>query len=251
MDFGGGGQPPDAAVTLPNLDHVVMIGVGTTSPCQGLRWRSSRMALPPSERRGRPATLGRVKLVDRDRKPKNQDAYRHVDQGYNSAWAGLVEVEPPLTRICIECRCEFGRRMSNGKLRSPQRWRRSLYCSRACCAQHRLRRKASPKLTGYLAGLDPPPSPPKPRRSCSAALGRPSRKTELRAILAADRIKRIMEARFDGASFREIGLAEGVSMQRIHKLFWKTMRSTPHDPARLRRLAARERATLGNDHASG
>jgi hypothetical protein len=95
---------------------------------------------------------------------------------------------------------------------------------------------------GHLAGLDPPPSPPKPKLRVRQP-GRPSRKTGLRAILAAERIKRIMEARFDGASFREIGLAEGVSMQRVHKLFWKTMQSTPHDPARLRRLAARERAT--------
>ena len=59
-----------------------------------------------------------------------------------------------------------------------------------------------------------------------------------------ERIKRTMEGRFAGASFREIAAVEGLSTATVHRLYWKTIRSCPHDPARLRRLATRERNAL-------
>jgi hypothetical protein len=157
------------------------------------------------------------------------------ERGDNLPWPEMVE---PLTRVCVQCGAEYSRRRANGRLREPRRWRRSLYCSRGCAAQHRGRWKALP-----LAGLEPVSPPPKPKLRVRQP-GRPSRKTGLRAILTAERIARIMQARVSGMTFREIGLEEGVSMQRVHRLFWRALGANPHDPARLRRQAARERAML-------
>jgi hypothetical protein len=70
-----------------------------------------------------------------------------------------------------------------------------------------------PKLIGHLAGLEPsaPAATPKLR---AAMPGRPSRVTGLRAILAAERISRIMARRLSGMTFKEIAADEGVSMRR-------------------------------------
>ena len=133
----------------------------------------------------------------------------------------------PLTRVFLECHAEFARRMANGKLRSPQRWRRALFCSRVCAAEQYRRRKASLKLPHYLAGLEPPPPLPRPKRSCSAAPGRPATKTGRRAIERVERTSRILQAKFAGHTFREIGLAEGVSMQRVHRLYWRALDANP------------------------
>jgi hypothetical protein len=119
----------------------------------------------------------------------------------NPAWPEAADAVQPLVRVCIECHEEFGRRMASGRLRSPRRWRRALFCSRACCAQHR-RWKASPKLTGHLAGLDPAPAapPPKPKMRAVAhagnAPGRPSTVTGPRAVAKAGRVAFVMSARF-------------------------------------------------------
>jgi hypothetical protein len=117
-------------------------------------------------------------------------------------------------RVCIQCQQEFGRRMATGRLRSPRRWRRALFCSRACCAQHRLRRKASP-LIGHLAGLDPssPLEGREARPKMRAAQGRPSRKTGTRAIERAKRASSVLRMKAAGATFREIGMFGGGSLK--------------------------------------
>jgi hypothetical protein len=139
------------------------------------------------------------------------------EQGDNLPWPEMVE---PLMRVCVQCGAEYSRRRANGRLREPRRWRRSLYCSRLCAAQHRGRWKALP-----LAGLEPPPPLPKPKLR-AAMPGRPSRKTGRRAIERVERISRILQAKSAGHTFREIGLAEGVSMQAIHKLYWRALDQT-------------------------
>jgi len=155
----------------------------------------------------------------------------------NPSWPGSVEW--PLTRVCIECQTEFGRRRASGRLREPKRWRRALYCSRVCAGQRRGRWKALP-----LAGLDPA-LPPRQKRMRARPPGRPSHKTGREAIERVDRIAKILSLRAKGLTFREIGqrLTPPVTMQAVHRTFWKAMRSHPFDPARLRRRAARERET--------
>jgi hypothetical protein len=71
-------------------------------------------------------------------------------------------------------------------------------------------------------------------------------RTSPEAIAKVERVAFLMSLRFQGHTFREIGMmmTPPVSMQAAHKAFWKAMRSIPFDPARLRRLAARERAAL-------
>jgi hypothetical protein len=143
--------------------------------CWACARRSGREALPLVSRGGRPATEGCVKPVD--------------ERGDNLPWPEMVE---PLTRVCLQCGAEYSRRRANGRLREPRRWRRALYCSRLCAAQHRGRWKALP-----LAGLDLPPPPPKPKLR-AAMPGRPSRKTGREAI---ERVERI--AHHGAASFRD------------------------------------------------
>jgi hypothetical protein len=71
-------------------------------------------------------------------------------------------------------------------------------------------------------------------------------RTTPEAIAKVERIAAILQLRFAGHTFREIGMMQTppISAQAIHKAFWKTMRSHPFDPARLRRQAARERKAL-------
>jgi hypothetical protein len=74
----------------------------------------------------------------------------------------------------------------------------------------------------------------------AARTGRPPTKTGKQSIERIERIKRIMEARFAGASFREISLTHGLSTATVHRLYWKVVSENP--PSRRRQLAARERA---------
>jgi hypothetical protein len=49
-----------------------------------------------------------------------------------------------------------------------------------------------------------------------------------------------MERRLSGMTFKQIGVAEGVS--RVHKLYWRALDANPFDPKRLRRQTARRSA---------
>ena len=63
-------------------------------------------------------------------------------------------------------------------------------------------------------------------------------------IAKIERISSILDLRFRGFTFREIGRLHGVSLQAVHKAFWKVMRAHPYDDrARLRR----QRALLSDD----
>ena len=145
----------------------------------------------------------------------------------NPSWPGSIE--PPLTRVCIQCGVEYARRMASGRLRSPQRWRRSIYCGKHCAAQYRGRWKALP-----LAGLDLPAPLPKPK--LMPMPGRPSRKTGVAMIAKVERAARVMELRCSGMLFREIAAREGVSTQAIHRMFWKAVAQNPPNRRRHRRL---------------
>jgi hypothetical protein len=154
-------------------------------------------------------------------------------------------------KFCITCTEPFGRlyRDRNGKprLRDLKRWSssRALYCSRACCAVYRRNKRNAGWLTlpAHLASLEPTPTL-QPKMRSAARTGRPPTVTGKQSIERVEGIKRIMEARFAGASFREIAGLEAVSTATVHRLYWKTIRSCPFEPARLRRQAARERNAL-------
>jgi hypothetical protein len=162
----------------------------------------------------------------------------------NSPWSDRVNAVQPIVRTCIECGCEYTRRMASGRLRSPQRWRRALYCSRQCATEYHKRWKASPQ-TGHVSGLDPPAPPSKPKmRALARSPGRPSNRTGRESIERAERASSILDLRFQGFTFKQIGAMQGVSAPSIHRLFWRALRSCPYDPARLRRLAARDGALL-------
>jgi hypothetical protein len=70
--------------------------------------------------------------------------------------------------------------------------------------------------------------------------------TSAAAIAKVERIAAILQLRFAGHTFREIGMMQTppVSAQAIWKVVWRALTEHPHDPARLRRQAARERAVL-------
>jgi hypothetical protein len=144
------------------------------------------------------------------------------------AEATAAASEPP-ERTCIECGAEFIRlyRDVNGKprLRSPHEWTRSIYCSRSCASAYRRRKRVW--LAPHLAALEPA-TPALVRGAGNCLPGRPSRKTGPAAILAAERRKRVMEARFAGKTFKQIGDLEGVSAQAIFKTYWRALdRSAP------------------------
>lgn len=75
----------------------------------------------------------------------------------------VVVIVDPETRFCIECGAEFFRRYPSGRLKTPERWRRALYCGRECCGAYRGRMsKGVPKrmrevewLPPYLRALEP------------------------------------------------------------------------------------------------
>jgi hypothetical protein len=75
-------------------------------------------------------------------------------------------------------------------------------------------------------------------------MARPATVTGPEAVAKAEVIARLMQARFCGLGFREIAAAEGISPATACRWYWRAMRSIPHDPARLRRRAARERNTV-------
>jgi hypothetical protein len=160
-------------------------------------------------------------------------------------------------KFCITCSEPFTRLYTNingrPRLRDLKRWssQRVLYCSQQCCASFRRNKRNAGWLTlpASLQALEPAPEQLTMRSA--ARTGRPSTKTGEQSIERVERIKRIMEARFAGASFREIAGFEAVSTATVHRLYWKTMRATPFDPVRLRRLATRERTALSNDQVSG
>jgi hypothetical protein len=154
-------------------------------------------------------------------------------------------------RYCITCSEPFTRLYTNingrPRLRDLKRWsaQRALYCSKQCCAIFRRNKRNAGwlSLPAHLASLEPAPEP-QPKMRSAARTGRPPTVTGKQSIERVERIKRIMEGRFAGASFREIAAVEGLSTATVHRLYWKTIRSCPHDPARLRRLATRERNAL-------
>lgn len=70
-------------------------------------------------------------------------------------------------------------------------------------------------------------------------MGRPATVTGVEAILAAEKISRIMEGRFCGVGFRQIAAAEGISAATACRWYWRTMVANP--PSRRRQLAMHRR----------
>jgi hypothetical protein len=74
-----------------------------------------------------------------------------------------VVIVDPESKICIVCGEEFFRRYPGGRLKTPKRWSRALYCGRECCGAFRGRMsKGVPKtvreidsLPPYLQALEP------------------------------------------------------------------------------------------------
>ena len=80
-----------------------------------------------------------------------------------------VVIVDPESKICIVCGEEFFRRYPPsithpyGRLKTPKRWSRALYCGRECCGTYRGRMskgvsKRAPEIDSlppYLANLEP------------------------------------------------------------------------------------------------
>jgi hypothetical protein len=71
-------------------------------------------------------------------------------------------------------------------------------------------------------------------------------RTSPQAIAKVERIASFLRLRFEGYTYREIGMMQEppVTPQAIHKAIWRALDAHPFDPARLRRQAARERNAL-------
>lgn len=125
-------------------------------------------------------------------------------------------------RYCITCSEPFTRLYTNingrPRLRDLKRWsaQRALYCSKQCCAIFRRNKRNAGwlSLPAHLASLEPAPEP-QPKMRSAARTGRPPTVTGKQSIERVERIKRIMEGRFAGASFREIAAVEGSALRRF------------------------------------
>lgn len=76
--------------------------------------------------------------------------------------AVVVVIVDPVSKTCIECGAEFFHRYPpsithpHGRLKTPERWRRALYCGRECCGAYRGRMsKGVPKRTRVDEALPP------------------------------------------------------------------------------------------------
>jgi DNA-directed RNA polymerase specialized sigma24 family protein len=158
---------------------------------------------------------------------------RQVDP-WGAARATASMAKPPI-RFCIVCGEPFTRcyeaRGGRPRLRAVREWRRSLYCSKACCSIYRRRkpRGGQQSLELHLAGLEPP-TPPLERREARSKMrappGRPATVTGARAIAHAERVAAIMAQRLEGRTLREIALAQGVSVPTVHRIVWRALDQT-------------------------
>jgi hypothetical protein len=81
--------------------------------------------------------------------------------GWKQILEGLTPPKPkpvPTIKRCLQCGKQFTRKMKNGKLYWPKRWRRMRYCSRECCGAYRGAKPDAGFGTwlGSLAALEPP-----------------------------------------------------------------------------------------------
>ena len=145
--------------------------------------------------------LGTASLIDRM-------IAEQVDPKAARRWAA-AEATAALSgeRTCIECGLELTRLYRDvhykPRLRSPQEWARSIYCSQRCASAYRSRRRVWLGL--HLAGLDPAPKETPTRVRSAAPPGRPSRRTGPRAIERVERTAALLRERFGGLMLNDIG----------------------------------------------